>query len=425
MINADADPALIVGHVVDTIGNGLAQLLVLEIMDAHLLGSALGSPFLARILEISQQFLLLRVDRHDRLAAFLYPSDLLADVLELVFTVWLCFALAGLAVGLQTVTRRIEQKGHRAVADRVVLPSKFLGQLPRAFASPAQRRLRMAARHRIHQSIQGVPQTRIGLNQKFAPTTRTTNAWAGQRLHSLLGFQLAHAGQNRCPGNPRGVGYMADAAPAQLHSFRGGPLSPHAFVHNYSKGMELSPSPFDSSCIMHAPDGPQPTKTSNINLTRLFFRGSLPRLGPAGTVIPAFRIKTSFGKIRCPAASHRPIICKSRPPQAATRPSRPWPRRCHRRSSAMPPCPDRNCSTICSRIPSIPSSCRQATPRPAAFRAVALLLQDSAQATPRARAEAAAPLRRVAILPPPRPVHRPPTQAVWDAPVWRRISAAR
>src|SRR5438105_3237977 len=278
MINADADPALIVGHVVDTIGNGLAQLLVLEIMDAHLLGSALGSPFLARILEISQQFLLLRVDRHDRLAAFLYPSDLLADVLELGVTVWVVFAFAGLAVGLQTVTRRIEQKGHRAVADRVVLPSKFLGQLPRAFASPAQRRLRMAARHRIHQSIQGVPQTRIGLNQKFAPTTRTTNAWAGQRLHSLLGFQLAHAGQNRCPGNPRGVGYMADAAPAQLHSFRGGPLSPHAFVHNYSKGMELSPSPFDSSCIKHTPDGPQPTKTSNINLTRLFFRGSLAEL---------------------------------------------------------------------------------------------------------------------------------------------------
>src|SRR5438132_8448488 len=46
VVNADADPALIVGHVVDTVGNGLALLLVLEIMDAHLLGSALGSPFL-------------------------------------------------------------------------------------------------------------------------------------------------------------------------------------------------------------------------------------------------------------------------------------------------------------------------------------------------------------------------------------------
>src|SRR5207244_538446 len=149
---------------------------------------------------------------------FLYPSDLLADVLELGVTVWVVFAFAGLAVGLQTVTRRIEQAGHRAVADRVVLAGKFLGQLSRAFASPAQRRLWMAARHRIHQSVQGVPQTRIGLHQKFAPTAWTANAWVGQHLHRLLGFQLAHARHNRRPGNPCGVAYMTNAAPAKLHS---------------------------------------------------------------------------------------------------------------------------------------------------------------------------------------------------------------
>src|SRR6266403_2316087 len=275
MINADADPALIIGHVVDTVGNGLAQLLVLEVMDANLLGSAQGSPCLARILEISQQFLLFRVDRHHRLAAFLYPPDLLADVFKLGVAVGVVFAFAGLAVSLQTVTRRIEQAGYRAVADRMVLAGKFLGQLPRALASPAQRCLRMAARHRIHQSVQGVPQARIGLRQKFAPTARTTNASAGQRLHSFLGFQFAHAGQNRRPGHPRGLGYLANAAPAKLYSLRGGPLSPHTFVHNYCKGLELSPSPFAHSCIMHAADGAQSTTLSNINLTRLFFRGYL------------------------------------------------------------------------------------------------------------------------------------------------------
>ena len=156
----------------------------------------------------------------------------------------------------------------------MVLAGKLLGQLPRAFASPAQRRLWMAARHWIHQSVQGVPQTRIGLHQKFAAAAWTANAWAGQRLHRLLGFQLAHAGQNRCPGNPRGIGYMANAAPAEFHSLRGRPLSPHTLVHNYSKSLELCPSPFESSCIMHAADSPQPVEKSNINLTRLFFRGS-------------------------------------------------------------------------------------------------------------------------------------------------------
>ena len=41
MINANADPALIVGHVVNTVGNGLAESFVLEIMDANFLGIAL------------------------------------------------------------------------------------------------------------------------------------------------------------------------------------------------------------------------------------------------------------------------------------------------------------------------------------------------------------------------------------------------
>src|SRR5258708_6114802 len=136
MIDADADPALIVGHVVDTVGNGLAQLLVLEIMDANLLGSTLGPPCLARILEISQQFLLFRVDRHHRLAAFLYAPDLLADVFELGVTVGVVLAFAGLAVGLQTVTRRIEQPADRAVANRMVLARNLPRPLPRPFPIP-------------------------------------------------------------------------------------------------------------------------------------------------------------------------------------------------------------------------------------------------------------------------------------------------
>jgi len=39
--------------------------------------------------------------------------------------------------------------------------------------------------------------------------------------------------------------------------------------------LELSPSPFDDSCILHAADNSQPAKISNINLTSLFFRGCL------------------------------------------------------------------------------------------------------------------------------------------------------
>ena len=52
------------------------------------------------------------------------------------------------------------------------------------------------------------------------------------------------------------------------------PLPPHPFVHNNSKGLELSPNPFDRSCIVHAADVPITAKISKAKLTSLFLRGS-------------------------------------------------------------------------------------------------------------------------------------------------------
>ena len=45
MIDANTDPAAVGHHVINSIGDGLTQLLVEEIMDLHLLGLALGLPF--------------------------------------------------------------------------------------------------------------------------------------------------------------------------------------------------------------------------------------------------------------------------------------------------------------------------------------------------------------------------------------------
>src|ERR1700691_5255153 len=140
MIDADADPTLVMGHVINAMRNGLAQLLVLEIMDTSWLGIALRSPFLARILEISHQFLLFRVDRHHWLAGFFHPLPLLAYVLKLGIVVRVILAFPRLAVRLQTVTGGIEQAGHRASADGMPLQAKFRGQFPSALASPTQGR---------------------------------------------------------------------------------------------------------------------------------------------------------------------------------------------------------------------------------------------------------------------------------------------
>src|ERR1035438_6019760 len=66
--HADTDPALVGGHVVDPKRRGAAQFLVHEIVDLDLLGLALGPILAAGVLELADQFLLLGIDRDDRLA---------------------------------------------------------------------------------------------------------------------------------------------------------------------------------------------------------------------------------------------------------------------------------------------------------------------------------------------------------------------
>ena len=63
MVDADADPAFVVGEVVDPIGDRLADLAVEKIMDADRDGLPVGPPFATGILKVADQFLLLRIDR--------------------------------------------------------------------------------------------------------------------------------------------------------------------------------------------------------------------------------------------------------------------------------------------------------------------------------------------------------------------------
>ena len=56
--NANADPALVGGDIVNAIGRNLAKVFVLEIVDVHTLRSALGPVIAAAIPEIANQLLL-------------------------------------------------------------------------------------------------------------------------------------------------------------------------------------------------------------------------------------------------------------------------------------------------------------------------------------------------------------------------------
>ena len=92
VVNAHADPALVASYFVDAVGDRLAQLLVHEVVDADLFGLAAGALLPSAVLEISDQLLLLGVNRDHRLAAPLERLDRGVDVLELGIPVWVAAA---------------------------------------------------------------------------------------------------------------------------------------------------------------------------------------------------------------------------------------------------------------------------------------------------------------------------------------------
>src|SRR5207253_2927529 len=98
------------------------------------------------------------------------------DKLELGIAVGVRTALAGLAVDLEAVAEVVQQGGNGRMTDRVALLLQGLGQLPRAFARPAQRRHGIAACDRIDQLFQIVEQGSIVNFLQVTTTPRATAA---------------------------------------------------------------------------------------------------------------------------------------------------------------------------------------------------------------------------------------------------------
>jgi hypothetical protein len=137
MIDPHADPTFVGRLVVDAIRCDLAQFFILEIFATDLFRRSLGEPFSPGVLEIPDQFLLLRVDRHDGSSSSLERTDLLGDVLELSIPVGVGGPFPGLAIDLEVVTRLLEQPGHRLMADPMALIDEGLRQISCALAGPS------------------------------------------------------------------------------------------------------------------------------------------------------------------------------------------------------------------------------------------------------------------------------------------------
>jgi len=127
VIGADADPTDIVGDVVDPVRHGAAQPGIDEVVNLDRFGPAGGTPGPAIVLEIAHQFLLLRIDRDDRLARCQERLGLGVDIAKLRVAIDVVAAFPGLAVGLQAIAHAAQQ----AADDRRANPVPFLCQLLR------------------------------------------------------------------------------------------------------------------------------------------------------------------------------------------------------------------------------------------------------------------------------------------------------
>src|SRR4051794_12247380 len=83
VIDPNADPTLIGGDIVDAVGRDLAEVRINEIIDANFLRLSFWLPFLATVLEIADQFLLLGVDGNHRITNRLILRRPASDLGEL------------------------------------------------------------------------------------------------------------------------------------------------------------------------------------------------------------------------------------------------------------------------------------------------------------------------------------------------------
>jgi len=242
----EINPARVGGDVVDAIGRHLAQLRQDEIMHPDRLGLAFGAQLAASVLEVTNQLLLLGVDRNSRLAGGLERLHLGVDILELRVAIGVVRALTGLAVGLQAEPQTPQQPSDQLLACAETALGQRTGQITLAPADPQQRRLGVTANGRLHQLSQRIEQPRFSLGLGPATTARATGA-AGELV--LAVSQLLKSATDRAAGDARHRRYRHDATAPGHIGLTGSPQPPVAFP---KKRCERFETRFDGEGVNHA-----------------------------------------------------------------------------------------------------------------------------------------------------------------------------
>ena len=141
VIDADADATGVRADIVDAIGNGLAELLVNEVVHIDVDRDALRSIIAAGVLVFADQFLFLGVDRDHRLTGGLIRFDLRVDVLELRVAIGMASAFLALAIDLTAIAEAFEQLRDRLAETRCPMSRNAVASLAWLFDTHSNGRI--------------------------------------------------------------------------------------------------------------------------------------------------------------------------------------------------------------------------------------------------------------------------------------------
>ena len=248
MVSSDIDETPVSRQFVNAVGMRSRDRRVWEIVTVDLWGLAIPSPLLSSISIVSDQFLLLGVHGNDRLGGAHLLGHAGVDVFKLRIAIRMLLAFNRLAITLQAIAHPMQQSPYQSAACGISELGQFQRQPSRALAGPAQRRLRIAARERLDQTLQLFRKVGLMLDTGFAPTSGPANSAAGQNVARR---DLTQSDEDRTPRNPCRACHQRDAAVSMRTGFRGGPDAPCMLVETRGKRSELLPNcSFESHAII-------------------------------------------------------------------------------------------------------------------------------------------------------------------------------
>src|SRR5271157_5889615 len=247
MVDSEADIAEVGADVVDSVGDELAQFLVLEIVGVDLDRLALRPIVAAAVLEFAEPFLLLRIDRYHRLIGRLKRLGLGVDIFKLSVAIGMFAAFLGLAVEMAAIFQFLQEFGNGRGAHLVTHRPKRPRQLVVALGDPSQRPHRIAHRRGLEQSLQVLQKRRVPRRQPRAPPALATHL-PGQRAGVPQVLQTA---SNRASGDLRRTRGGRDPAVAGRLRLGGGTQPSASLV---KRGTKRFKSDTEGRFIYHCHD---------------------------------------------------------------------------------------------------------------------------------------------------------------------------